>query len=175
MDFEAHFEEFLYLAGLGHDKALISWGGFYFRRGDSPYGEWRIVDDEELAAVAPTPRSEAIGASSEPFGHAGVEIERDGRVVARAETDECNHVWVTGLEPDTEYRYVVSGAAGKLRTEIPSHFEEAGTRSWAAAGHFLLAHADERRLTVQPSPVSATTDRSSRSPSPIQRAVPATR
>src|SRR5919106_1343777 len=80
-DFDAHFEEFLHLAGLGHDKALIAWGGFYFRRGDSPYGEWRIVDDEELMQVAPTPRSETIGAGSEPFGHATVEVERDGRVV----------------------------------------------------------------------------------------------
>jgi hypothetical protein len=104
---EVHFEEFLHLAGLGHDKALIAWGGFYFRRGDSPYGEWRIVDDEELAAAAPTPRSETIGAGSEAFGHAVVEIERDGRVVARAETEASNHVWVTGLEPDTPYRYSV--------------------------------------------------------------------
>jgi hypothetical protein len=28
-DFKVHFEEFLHLAGLGHDKALIAWGGFY--------------------------------------------------------------------------------------------------------------------------------------------------
>src|SRR5215218_622690 len=68
MDLQTHFEEFLHLAGLGHDKALICWGGFYFRRGDSPFGEWRIVDDEELAAVAPSPRSETIGAGSEAFG-----------------------------------------------------------------------------------------------------------
>ena len=45
---------------------------------------------------------------------------------------------------------VVSGAAGKLRTEVPGHFEQAGTRAWAAAGHFLLGHADERRLVVRP-------------------------
>jgi tartrate-resistant acid phosphatase type 5 len=106
-DFDVHFEEFLQLAGLGHDKALISWGGFYFRRGDSPYGEWRIVDDEELAAVAPSPRTETIGAGSEPFGEATVEVERDGRVVATARTDERNHAWVEGLEPDTGYRYRV--------------------------------------------------------------------
>jgi tartrate-resistant acid phosphatase type 5 len=102
-DFEVHFEPFLHLAGLGHDKALIAWGGFYFRRGDSPYGEWRVVDDEEL----PSGRTETIGAGSEPFGDAVVEVERDGRVVAGARTDERNHVWVTGLEPDTEYRYRV--------------------------------------------------------------------
>jgi hypothetical protein len=45
---------------------------------------------------------------------------------------------------------VVSGAAGKLRTEAPRHFEQAGTRAWAAAGHFLLAHANEGRVVVQP-------------------------
>jgi tartrate-resistant acid phosphatase type 5 len=102
-DFDVHFEEFLHLAGLGHDKALIAWGGFYFRRGDSPYGEWRVVDDEEL----PSGRTETIGAGSEPFGRATVEVARDGRVVAREETDERNHVWITGLEPDIEYRYRV--------------------------------------------------------------------
>jgi tartrate-resistant acid phosphatase type 5 len=83
-DFDVHFEKFLYLAGLGHDKALIAWGGFYFRRGDSPYGEWRIVDDEELSAVAGGPRTETIGAGSEPFGPATVEVEAGGRVVVRA-------------------------------------------------------------------------------------------
>ena len=117
---DVHFEEFLHLAGLGHDKALIAWGGFYFRRGDSPYGEWRIVDDQELSQVAAVPRTETIGSGSEPFGHAVVEVECDGTVVARAETDEHNHVWLDGLEPDTEYRYRVEvdgrpWAGGELR------------------------------------------------------------
>ncbi len=106
-ELDVHFEPFLHLASLGHDKALIAWGGFYFRRGDSPYGQWRIVDDEELAAVAPTPRSETIGAGSEPFGHAEVEVRSGDRVVAKEATAGGNHVWVTGLEPDTEYRYRV--------------------------------------------------------------------
>ena len=51
-DFEVHFEEFLHLAGLGHDEALIAWGGFYFRRGDSPYGEWLAGWDEKRGDVA---------------------------------------------------------------------------------------------------------------------------
>ena len=106
-DFEVHFEPFLHLADLGEEHALIAWGGFYFRRGDSTYGEWRVVDDEELVAVAGRPRSGTIGARSAPFGRAVVEVERNGRVVARAETSERNHVWVQGLEPDTEYRYRV--------------------------------------------------------------------
>jgi tartrate-resistant acid phosphatase type 5 len=106
-DFEVHFEPFLHLADLGEEHALIAWGGFYFRRGDSSYGEWRVVDDEELVHVTGRPGSGTIGARSEPFGRAVVEVERNGRVVARAKTSERNHVWVQGLEPDTEYRYRV--------------------------------------------------------------------
>jgi tartrate-resistant acid phosphatase type 5 len=106
-DLEVHFEPFQHLADLGDVHALIAWGGFYFRRGDSSYGEWRVVDDQELREVAGSDRSSTIGASSEPFGRAVVEVEDDGRVVATAETAERNHVWVHGLEPDTEYRYRV--------------------------------------------------------------------
>jgi tartrate-resistant acid phosphatase type 5 len=102
-----HFEPFLHLADVSEDEALIAWGGFYFRHGDSPYGEWRIVDDEELAEVAGPDRTGTIGASSEPFGDAVVEVERDGQIVARAETSEANYAWARGLEPDTEYRYRV--------------------------------------------------------------------
>jgi tartrate-resistant acid phosphatase type 5 len=102
-----HFEPFLQLADVGEDEALIAWGGFYFRHGDSPYGEWRIVDDEELADVAGPDRSGTIGASSEPFGEAVVEVIRDGEVVARAETTEANHTWVRGLDPNVEYEYRV--------------------------------------------------------------------
>src|SRR5215211_7801271 len=94
-----HFEPFLQLADVTDDEALIAWGGFYFRHGDSPYGEWRIVDDEELAEVAGCGRSGTMGASSEPFGEAIVEVERDGEVV-RAGTSEANYAWVRGLQPD---------------------------------------------------------------------------
>jgi tartrate-resistant acid phosphatase type 5 len=104
---EVHFEPFLQLADVADDEALVAWGGFYFRRGDSPYGEWRIVDDEELAAVAGPGRTGTIGASSEPFGDAVVEVEREGELV-RAETSEANYAWVRGLQPDTEYRYRVT-------------------------------------------------------------------
>ena len=46
--------------------------------------------------------------------------------------------------------YVISGAAGKLRPEPPTDFETAGTRAWAAAGHFLIVEADEERIRVHP-------------------------
>ena len=66
--FEVHFEEFLHLAGLGHDKALIAWGGFYFRVRSRRNGdEWKLVDDSDLDHVHP-PRRESVGARSEPFG-----------------------------------------------------------------------------------------------------------
>lgn len=105
-DLDVHFEPFLNLADVGAEEALISWGGFYFRRGDSSYGEWRIVDDEELQQVADN-RTGTIGVSSEPYGEAVVEVERDGETMATVETAEANHVWVRGLEPATEYRYRV--------------------------------------------------------------------
>jgi hypothetical protein len=49
-----------------------------------------------------------------------------------------------------DIHYVVSGAAGKLRPEPPRDFAQAGTRTWAAAGHLLLGEADQRRLLLHP-------------------------
>ncbi|MBA2715968.1 MAG: hypothetical protein H0U51_02755 [Propionibacteriales bacterium] len=45
--------------------------------------------------------------------------------------------------------YVVSGAGGKLREEIPEGFEAAHTTAWAAQAHLLLIEVDgeEARLT----------------------------
>lgn len=103
---EVHFEPFLHLVDLDADEALIAWGGFWFHRASSDE-RWHIVDDEELSEVAGEPRTESIGARSEPFGHAAVEVERDGEVVARVETADENFARVRGLEPDTEYRYRV--------------------------------------------------------------------
>ena len=47
-----------------------------------------------------------------------------------------------------DIHYVVTGAAGKLRTEVPSSFRQAGTRAWAATGHFLLVRADGERVVL---------------------------
>ena len=103
---EVHFEPFLHLADLSAEEALIAWGGFWFHR-ESSDDRWHIVDDEELSEVTGEPRTESIGARSEPFGHAVVEVERDGEVVARVESADQNFVRVTDLEPDTQYRYRV--------------------------------------------------------------------
>jgi hypothetical protein len=116
-----HAEPYLYLAGLTHKAALIAWGGFYFRVRSRKNGdEWKLVDDSDLEHVHP-PRRESIGARSEPFGPARVEVfDATGNLVSFAETTTTNHAWVTGLAPDTEYTYRVnvSGeewAAGERR------------------------------------------------------------
>lgn len=106
---DAHFEPFLHLAGLAHDRALIAWGGFFFRAPDRDDQDWHIVPDPDLDAVTQGRRA-TIGADSRPYGPAEIEVveERSGRVAARASTREANHVRVTGLEPDTTYRYRVT-------------------------------------------------------------------
>ncbi|HET9532582.1 MAG TPA: metallophosphoesterase [Blastocatellia bacterium] len=118
---EFHAEPYLYLGALTHKAALIAWGGFYFRvRGRSSAGDWKLVDDQDLEHVNP-PRRETIGARSEPYGKARVEVfDRSGEMAAFAETCTANHVWVTGLSPDTEYTYRVivndeEWAAGERR------------------------------------------------------------
>ena len=118
---EFHAEPYLYLAGLTHKAALIAWGGFYFRvREQARDGEWKLVDDSDLKHVHP-PRRETIGARSEPYGTARVEVfDAAGVLVSFAETMTANHAWVTGLAPDTEYTYrvTVNGeewAAGERR------------------------------------------------------------
>jgi hypothetical protein len=116
-----HAEPYLYLAGLTHKAALIAWGGFYFRVRGRWGGEvWKLVDDSDLEHVHP-PRRESVGARSEPFGAARVEVfDADGALVSFAETTTTNHAWVSGLRPDTEYTYRVfvggeEWAAGERR------------------------------------------------------------
>lgn len=105
---EFHAEPYLYLAALTHKAALIAWGGFYFRvRSRAGGDEWKLVGDSDLDHVHP-PRRETIGARSDPYGKARVEVyDAAGALVSFAETLDTNHVWVTGLAPDTEYRYRV--------------------------------------------------------------------
>jgi tartrate-resistant acid phosphatase type 5 len=104
---EFHAEPFLHLAGLTHKSALIAWGAFFFKvRGSE--GKFKLVDDGDLKHVNP-PRRQTIGACSEPYGEARVEVfDSAERLVASATTHTTNYCWVTGLEPDTEYKYRVT-------------------------------------------------------------------
>jgi hypothetical protein len=102
---EFHAEPYLHLAGLSHDAALIAWGAFYFRTRSR--GGWKLIDDSDLRYVHP-PRRESIGARSEPYGPAVVRIfDSDGRLVCENSTLATNYCWVTGLAPETRYRYEV--------------------------------------------------------------------
>jgi tartrate-resistant acid phosphatase type 5 len=99
-------EPFLNLAGLTHKSALIAWGAFYFRVRNNET-DFKLVDDQDLDHVHP-PRHQTVGARSEPYGKATVEVMNShGEVVATAFTETTNHCWVTGLQADTEYTYRV--------------------------------------------------------------------
>ena len=102
---EAHIEPFIHLVDVTHDRALVAWGAFHFLR-DARNERWEIVDDSELSKRFA--RSTCIGHRAEPFGAAVVEVlDGSDQVVARAATEERTWVWVTGLSPQTEYRYRV--------------------------------------------------------------------
>ena len=138
---DVHFEPFVHLAGLTHDDVLLAWGGFWFRDPDRDDDAWTIVEDPELDEIGVDRAQGSIGVSSRPFGDATVEVvEPDsGEVVATASTDEVNHVWVRGLEPDTEYRYrvLVDGepwAEGPRRDWVLDH-EGRDARDLEDAGH----------------------------------------
>ncbi len=110
MNATIHREPFVHLVDVLHDRVLIGWGAFWFRKDDESHG-WCIVDDEALPEVAG--RSKCIGAGAEPYGAARVEVlDATGAVVAEASTDDRAWVWVRGLQPDTDYRYrvLVEGA-----------------------------------------------------------------
>ena len=102
---EYHAEPYLHLAGLSHKSALLTWGAFYFKTRSR--GGWKLVDDSDLRYVHP-PRRESIGARSDPYGPACVNVyDTAGTRVSSTFVETCNYCWVTGLAPDTRYRYEV--------------------------------------------------------------------
>lgn len=104
---ETHFEEFVWLADVTDDAALLAWGGFWFRR-DGPGTGWRLLPAKELGSLDPD-RTLTVGARSQPYGDAVVTVvDDDGDVAGQAKADSVNHAWVTGLRPDTRYHYRVS-------------------------------------------------------------------
>ena len=104
---EYHSEPYVYLGGLTHKSVLIAWGAFYFQIKESA-DKWKLVDDEFLDNVHP-PRKTSIGAASEPYGDAVVEVRdiASNSVVASVPVTGRNYTWVTGLQPATAYRYRV--------------------------------------------------------------------
>jgi len=129
-----HMEPFVHLVDVSHDRALVAWGAFWFRRPEE-HERWQIVDDEQLHEAVG--RTTCIGADAEPFGDSRVEAYGpDGQLAAAADTSEATWVWLEGLQPDTEYRYEVSvdgtpWAAGERRDWVPS---ARGGYDLAAAG-----------------------------------------
>jgi hypothetical protein len=102
---EFHAEPYLHLAAVSHTSALISWGAFYFKT--RTHKEWKLVEDVDLRYVHP-PRCESIGARSAPYGSARVMVyDAAGTLAGTAATETTNFCWVTGLTPDTRYRYEV--------------------------------------------------------------------
>ncbi len=104
---DTHFEPFVHLVDVTAGRALIAWGGFWFRR-DDPDGRWRVLADGHLRDVDHG-RTASMGVRSEPYGEAVVEVlDLKGGVVSSRGTDTVNHVWIDGLDADTEYRYRIT-------------------------------------------------------------------
>ncbi len=96
-----HREEFVHLVDLSHDRVLIAWGAFWFRR-DEAGGRWNILDDSELQEAVG--RHTSIGHGAEPFGEAQVEVlDAGGEVVAGARTADESWLVGGGPAPDTSY------------------------------------------------------------------------
>ena len=68
----------------------------------------------------------------------------DVRVMFSGHEHNFQHARVDDID------YVVSGAGGKVREGEPQGFEEAGTRRWAAEGHFLVVDVEGDRMTIHP-------------------------
>ena len=77
MSAETHFEPFLHLVDVGPDRALVAWGGFWFRR-DDPGGRWRVLADDDLDAVDPGPTgSMGKGGTTYVASGAGGQLRED--------------------------------------------------------------------------------------------------
>src|SRR5687768_13097975 len=111
-DLSIHREEYLYLAGLTHDSALIAWGAFYFKlKGNPDGGKWELIDDDDLDDFN-TSRTNLIGASSAPYAAEGTAAEVELTEKGTGNTQNkliagANHAVFKDLKPDTAYTYRV--------------------------------------------------------------------
>jgi tartrate-resistant acid phosphatase type 5 len=123
-DLSIHREEYLYLADLTHQRALIAWGAFYFKlKGNPETGKWELIDDNDLDDFK-TSRTNLIGASSTPYAAnntaAEVELTEKGTGTLKKLIAGANHAVFEELKPDTTYTYRVKvngqqWGAGPLR------------------------------------------------------------
>jgi tartrate-resistant acid phosphatase type 5 len=142
---EFHSEPYVYLPAISHKSVLVAWGAFYFRVNSS--GQMKLVDDDELRHVHP-PRKDTIGARSAPYGPARVDvIDAAGATVSSTRTEVSNHCWVTGLQPDTEYRY---------RVIVKNEEWAQGVRwDWSAAHKALVpGRGYDNRFRTHPDPAA---------------------
>ncbi|HEV2062483.1 MAG TPA: metallophosphoesterase, partial [Solirubrobacteraceae bacterium] len=121
------------------DPRHLEWVRESLERGDG--GRWRIPFSHHPPYCAGPSHGNTPGMVERL-----VPLFRDGgvRLVLSGHEHNFQHAVVDGID------YVVSGAAGKLRPEPPEGFEAAGTRAWAADGHFLVVDVDSERVLVHP-------------------------
>jgi tartrate-resistant acid phosphatase type 5 len=124
-DLSIHREEYLYLADLTHNTALVAWGAFYFKlKGHPDTGKWELIDDDDLDDFK-TSRTNLIGASSAPYAAPNTAAEVELTEVGTGNTQNklvvgANHAVFQGLKPNTSYTYRVKvndqeWGAGPLR------------------------------------------------------------
>ena len=102
---ETHFEPFLHLADVGPDRALVTWGGFWFHRRTPTRGGTSSTTSSWATSTPAARRASARGRRPTAM-RSSRSSTRPGRWSPRR-APTTNHVWVTGLQPDTAYRYRV--------------------------------------------------------------------
>ncbi len=107
-----HREEYLHLADLTHQSALIAWGAFFFKlEGSAEKGEWELIDEDDLEKFKIS-RTDLIGATSKPYAEnntaAEVELtEKDTPNTQIKLVGGGNNAVFKNLKPDTVYTYSV--------------------------------------------------------------------
>jgi tartrate-resistant acid phosphatase type 5 len=130
---QVHREPYLTLAAVTETSALVTWGAFFFNvQGEEMDGRFKIIDDKNLKFLNP-PRKTTIGESSDAYGTATLEFWEEGGAgppikvsVDPKPGEKLNHAWVTGLKPDTAYRYRL--------TVMGDPWAEEERRDWVVKG-----------------------------------------
>lgn len=160
-----HREEFLMVAHLTHDTAMIAWGAFFFEQERSEadargFFDYKLLDDDDLRKkdrMKPWPvrRNGSIGQDAESYGAARVRIRTADTDWEDAWSGSATHCTITGLSPNTRYWYQVEveGTAwGQApRTFIVHDFNRGKFRD-ADAGQPYLYSFQTFPLPDQPTP-----------------------